>query len=1373
MRKGPRPTTLLNLLRSFLINHLASSLSVETRLLYHYFDFRVERDSHQAVMVVRHLLRQLLQQEDLLPQEVLTLYDASTNSRNALTDRVWMNTFFACMLSASKHYIVLDGLDECADQRGLGTFLRRLRQSKTKIYLTGRASSHKSLDLLVDHKILIKAPQSDLVIYIKSFLEEDKDLSSLLTNSLNNDVVLQLADHADGTFLLAKLALDNLGHITTVRSVRDFLLRLPQNLRSAHQTTFERIQAAPAAKRNLALKALAWTLFVKRPLKIMELLHALALEQNDSEIGIENIDSPSTVIRVCLGFLEHREDTDLVQFSHATVMQYLESECDHIFEGSSLAIARSCVRYLAQLTSGLQPCQSSEELAARFSNYPFFSYAALYWGEHAFTFQAVLATDIQTLLRSQNSMSSAAQAFHYLRRARSRVFEVNILELPQDFGRTHLPALWGLCDIAILESPSHDEIVASDSCGWQPLHWAAARGHPKMIEFLLLRGANIETKDHQGWTPLFWAVFWSRLNAVRYLLDKGANLRAKDNLGNSLLNFAADRNDSAVHRELLDRNAGWNAESPHEDSVDEYESQSETTMSGTANETFTLEETQKRTVKQPEVVGETALERAAMCYPVQSSEFEAILTTEAKAARSSKWHRPLFARMEQYLTKLKKKDPYRLTDIGSDIPYSWFTTDLINQESYEAAVLGYAILTENFDMVKALINVGVDLKVDWSRQYRRIEYFQFPVLLAAFVGNTDIITLLIEHGAKLDVTDYEGRNPLHYVAILGHVDAAHLLCSYKAPNQITDKEGRSPLHVLWLELFRSHSEKIPQPRIERSLDIAEILVRSGLDINLTDGYGSTALHAAVQTKRLEVVQKLIQLGADVNLRAMRRQEQRIRRTGSIGHTSFTMAFELHEWDIASALHEAGAVLPEGMNFRSPLIRIIADGDLPALQILFSLMPAAQIIGKNTDQGIPLIILAIRSLQYIMDGPKQRTTDFRKPFELPKNDDAKDAPERYRAVIEFMLERGEDPNAEDPHGSTALLEALEYGYSKGIVDLLLIRGADIKAVSKEGLNALQIAAMSGFTPFVELVLAHSVGVDKISGNGTTPLSLAAANGHEEIVELLLKQPNIRASADEMQKWLQLSRFYNYIRSYDLPQLRDLMTTSLPVYFSDRKGRTLLHLAAEFGISEAVSGLLALGADVNAQDVRGDTALHAAAKSQNSTLATINALNSGGADIQAKNFAGDTYGINRVPCDATALHMAAYFGRVEVVRAILDHASKLFYRRTPSKSLTTLRGFVSSDDRCRFIDWASDRCGRTALMCAVQSGDVPTVKCLLEMGASVNASGGRGSWAFNALDLTPGVWRVTGRTMWRVEETEAGAKSEMILLLESYGAEVFEW
>lgn len=77
-----------------------------------------------------------------------------------------------------------------------------------------------------------------------------------------------------------------------------------------------------------------------------------------------------------------------------------------------------------------------------------------------------------------------------------------------------------------------------------------------------------------------------------------------------------------------------------------------------------------------------------------------------------------------------------------------------------------------------------------------------------------------------------------------------------------------------------------------------------------------------------------------------------------------------------------------------------------------------------------------------------------------------------------------------------------------------------------------------------------------------------------------------------------------------------------------------------------------------------------------------------------------------------------------------------------------------------------------MCAVQAGDVAVVKYLLDKGANVNASGGRGSWGFNALDLAlPETRRRYGSSGG--EPGGEQVKTSMVTLLESYGAVEFDW
>jgi hypothetical protein len=80
------------------------------------------------------------------------------------------------------------------------------------------------------------------------------------------------------------------------------------------------------------------------------------------------------------------------------------------------------------------------------------------------------------------------------------------------------------------------------------------------------------------------------------------------------------------------------------------------------------------------------------------------------AAERSDWPCPLLPRLEKYKDELQEKDHGRLTCLSSEIGYSFFAGDVINQDDYMAGVLAFAILTQRTEMVKALMDIGVDLK---------------------------------------------------------------------------------------------------------------------------------------------------------------------------------------------------------------------------------------------------------------------------------------------------------------------------------------------------------------------------------------------------------------------------------------------------------------------------------------------------------------------------------------------------------------------------------------------------------------------------------------------------------------------------------------
>jgi len=93
-----------------------------------------------------------------------------------------------------------------------------------------------------------------------------------------------------------------------------------------------------------------------------------------------------------------------------------------------------------------------------------------------------------------------------------------------------------------------------------------------------------------------------------------------------------------------------------------------------------------------------------------------------------------------------------------------------------------------------------------------------------------------------------------------------------------------------------------------------------------------------------------------------------------------------------------------------------------------------------------------------------------------------------------------------------------------------------------------------------------------------------------------------------------------------------------------GRTLLHFASGFGCIDVVAMLLRLGTDPNTQDRGGHAPLYSVANECASEKGPeiVRALVRAGADVNARG------GVTR----ATALHMAARRGHVEIARTLLD-------------------------------------------------------------------------------------------------------------------------
>ena len=204
---------------------------------------------------------------------------------------------------------------------------------------------------------------------------------------------------------------------------------------------------------------------------------------------------------------------------------------------------------------------------------------------------------------------------------------------------------------------------------------------------------------------------------------------------------------------------------------------------------------------------------------------------------------------------------------------------------------------------------------------------------------------------------------------------------------------------------------------------------------------------------------------------------------------------------------------------------------------------------------------------------------------------------------LLVAAGADVNAEDDDGVSALREALEH---PRIVRLLLEAGADVNSRMSERAEPLLISAIrrGASCEVVRMLLSAGADIDAQNGTGETVLMVAAKRERAELAKIL-----INAGADvninrreygyggtallclAMQDFHQSARAEGH--NLRLQIARWLITAGAELEAKDAPGATALHHVAEAGTSELLSLLIQAGANVENEMTRGSRPLEDAA------------------------------------------------------------------------------------------------------------------------------------------------------------------------------------
>ncbi|WYZ43008.1 hypothetical protein EsH8_VI_000707 [Colletotrichum jinshuiense] len=125
-----------------------------------------------------------------------------------------------------------------------------------------------------------------------------------------------------------------------------------------------------------------------------------------------------------------------------------------------------------------------------------------------------------------------------------------------------------------------------------------------------------------------------------------------------------------------------------------------------------------------------------------------------------------------------------------------------------------------------------------------------PLMIAASLKDgEDLVNLLLQKGADVNLKNHNGQSVLHFVASKNNLDVAKTLLSHDPPasTRVRDRRGQYPIH---------------RAAAIGSVPMVALLIKHKSPLNATDTSGYTALHHAAAEGHGDTAVALLKAGAE-------------------------------------------------------------------------------------------------------------------------------------------------------------------------------------------------------------------------------------------------------------------------------------------------------------------------------------------------------------------------------------------------------------------------------------------------------------------------------------------------------------------------------
>jgi len=626
-------------------------------------------------------------------------------------------------------------------------------------------------------------------------------------------------------------------------------------------------------------------------------------------------------------------------------------------------------------------------------------------------------------------------------------------------------------------------------------------------------------------------------------------------------------------------------------------------------------------------------------------------------------------------------------------------TDFVDEDG--KSPLHKAAKEGKVNVLKFLTDYGVDVNAMDKEGRTRI----FEAL------NGEIVKLLIEKNAKVDVQNIKKSTPLHEAIKQLSFEIVEILVENDADLSLEDIDGKIPIQLLINGLTNLKDKSSPQLEIMfydtliNNEDFINSLKRSGADVNYKDVNGKTPLHVVANEGNLKVVKFLTKINADLNA------------TDNEGNTPLTEAVKKDKNDVVEFLSEhiktdtSQCITSEEINKNSPGNKNCSAFQLAIEKRLFKMVKTfarskSFMTSEDTDGNSPAQLLISGILNEI--SPPQTAFFDKLMFDENFKEDLRTSTANF--------------NYKNPNGKTPLHMAAKEGKINA-VKFLIDLNADVNVLDNESCTPLFEAVIGGYYEVVQILINNKADVNIPNSKNCTPLHEAMAKQSGDIVQLLLtnnSDVNIKSLDGSTATHLLINGILNLsddnaafyeslIKEYKFKE--SLINLHADVDIKNAENQTPLHVAAKSGKYDVVQFLVEANADINSKDNSLETSLH-------------KAIYNGHTDVAKQLIHNQAIVNSSCKFGNTPLHLAAERGDLECAKCLIENGADV--NAKCCKGHTVLYRAVSKQkhDLVELLlqsnSYVNTKCtdGCTVLHLATQKGVFDFVKIFLAHNADVN-------------------------------------------------------